>query len=87
RESELNPETFQREITEDNQERQLVVIRDSAGNEQAVIRTKTLPEITGVIIVAQGAENSRVKYDVVRAVANLLDIPVHKISVLPYERR
>ncbi|MFW6287127.1 MAG: stage III sporulation protein AG [bacterium] len=76
----------QREIQEDNQEKELVILRDSSGNEQPVIRNKTLPEVTGVFIVAEGAENSKIKYDIVKAVASLLDIPVHKISVLPYER-
>ncbi|MEJ6950083.1 stage III sporulation protein AG [Natronospora cellulosivora (SeqCode)] len=85
--NEVDQSGGQREILEDNQDRQLVVLRDSTGSERAVVRRKTLPEITGVFIVAQGAENSQIKYDITRAVSNLLDIPVHRISVLPYERR
>ena len=77
----------QREILEDNQDRQLLVLRDSSGNEEALIRRKSLPEITAVFIVAEGAENSLVKYQITRAIANLLDLAIHKISVLPYEGR
>lgn len=75
-----------REIIEDNIKDELVIIKDVSGNEKPVLRKETGPEIEGVLIVAQGAENSRVRYQIIQAVSSLLDIPVHRISVLPYER-
>lgn len=84
--TELDQNGGQREIVEDNLERELVVTRDPSGNEKPIIRREKLPEIQGVLIVAQGAENSQIKAEIIYAVRNLLNIPVHRISVLPYER-
>ncbi|MFP4661890.1 MAG: stage III sporulation protein AG [Halanaerobiales bacterium] len=76
----------EREVVEDNSESELVIITDPAGNEQPVIRHKILPDIKGVLIVAQGAENGRIKNEIIRSVSSLLNIPIYKINVLPYER-
>lgn len=84
--SELDQNGGQREIVEDNLERELVLTRDGSGNERPIIRRERFPEIEGVLIVAQGAENSQVKAEIFYSVRNLLNIPVHRISVLPYER-
>ncbi len=84
--SELDQNGGQREIVEDNLERELVLTRDGSGNERPIIRRERFPEIEGVLIVAQGAENSQVKAEIIYSVRNLLNIPVHRISVLPYER-
>ena len=84
--TELDQNGGQREIVEDNLEREVVLTRDPGGNERPIIRREKLPQIQGVLIVAQGAENARVKAEIIYAVRNLLNIPVHRISVLPYER-
>ena len=76
----------ERRIVEDNFESELVIINDTSGNEKPVIKRTILPDIEGVLIVAQGAENSRVKYEIIKSVSSLLNIPIHKINVLPYER-
>lgn len=76
-----------RQIDEKSIKDELIIIKDAAGNENPVIKKKTTPKISGVLIVAEGAEVSSIKYQVVRAVSSLLNLPVHKISVLPYERR
>ena len=39
------------------------------------------PEIKGVFILAEGADDSNVKAQITDAVSKLLDVPVHKISV------
>lgn len=77
----------ERRIEEDTIESDMVIIKDSSGNEKPVVRRKKIPEITGILIVAQGAENSHLKYRISRAVSSFLDLPVHRISVLPYEGR
>lgn len=76
----------EREIVEDNVKNELVIIKDVSGNEKPVLKKETGPEIEGVLIVAQGAENSYIKYQILKAVSSLLDISIHRISVLPYER-
>lgn len=77
----------ERRIEEDNMEEELVIIKDAGGVEKPVLSGKMNPVVSGVMIVAEGAEVSKIKYEIVKAVSNLLNLPVHKISVLPYERR
>lgn len=58
------------------------VVRDSDGNECLVPLYNQFPDIKGVLISAEGADNNIVKADIIEAVSRLYDIPVHKISVL-----
>ncbi|MFW6021911.1 MAG: stage III sporulation protein AG [Halanaerobiaceae bacterium] len=83
---ETDQNSGQREINENNMESKMVVLKDISGEEKPVIRKKKLPDITGVLIVVEGAENSGVKYEVIKSVSRLLNLPLHKISVLPYDR-
>lgn len=52
-----------------------------SGNTPYVVK-ENKPEIKGVLILAEGADNSTVRSEITEAVANLLDVPVHKVSVL-----
>lgn len=42
---------------------------------------KIKPDIIGVLVLAEGAEDSTVKAAITEAVAALLDVPVHKVCV------
>ncbi len=77
----------QRKIDEDQEDKQMVIIEDAGGAEKPVIKKEKRPSIKGVIIVAQGVEDSQIKYDIYRAVSNFLGLPIYKINVLPYQRR
>jgi len=74
----------QREIKETTEQRQLVMSRDGTG-EQAVVIEERQPEIRGVLVVARGAENLLIKERITMAVAATLDLPTHRISVLPMD--
>lgn len=50
------------------------------GNTPYIVK-EYAPEIRGVFILAEGADNSTVKNQIIEAVSKLLDVPVHKISV------
>lgn len=52
----------------------------SSGNEPIVVKEKQ-PEIQGVLIIAQGAGNSRVKESITEAARTLLGIPAHRVTV------
>lgn len=52
------------------------------GVKKPVIAKELMPEIKGVLIVAEGASEATVKEDLVNSVKVLLDIPVHKIQVV-----
>ena len=76
----------ERRIIEENIRKELVIIRDSSGQERPVIRVEQKPEITGVLIVAEGAHNSEIRYRIYQAVSSFLGLPWYKINVLPQER-
>ncbi len=54
----------------------------TVGGKTVVIK-ETYPEITGVLIVAKGANNLSTKVAIINATAALLDIESDKIQVLP----
>jgi stage III sporulation protein AG len=69
--------------TEDSmRDEQMVIIRSDNGEQPVIITTKK-PPVRGVIVVASGAENIQVKTWITEAVNRVLDVPLHKISVLP----
>ena len=51
--------------------------------EKPVVIKKLKPQVRGVLVVARGVENLKVKAIVIEAVQRTLDVPVHRISVLP----
>ncbi|MEG1828296.1 MAG: stage III sporulation protein AG [Cellulosilyticaceae bacterium] len=55
-----------------------VVMAD--GNKPYVIKEE-MPKISGVLVVAEGGDDSNIKNTIIQSVSSLLDIPVHKISV------
>lgn len=61
---------------------QVVIINNGNQDEAVVIGTEK-PKVTGVIVVAQGAEQLQVKQQIIEAVTRFLHIPSHQVSVLP----
>lgn len=80
----LNDERVKREIKETTEQRQLVMSRDGTG-EQAVVIEERKPKVKGVLVVARGAENLLIKERITMALAAALDLPTHRISVLPMD--
>ncbi len=75
----------EREVKDVSNDRKLVIIRKSDGEEKPVISEERPPLVSGVIIIAEGAENSRIRYSISQAVSNLFELPLYKVNVLPYE--
>ena len=44
-----------------------------------------MPEILGVLVVADGAQDPQVKENLAQATATLLDISPHRVRVMPRE--
>lgn len=79
---EVDREGGKRNQEDMSRDEQLVIIRND--NQETPIITKTKkPEIRGVLVVAKGAENIEVKQMIVEAVTRVLDVPNHRVSVLP----
>lgn len=71
-----------RSTTQQN-EGSTVVMSGNGGNNEPYILQVNKPEITGVIIVAEGASNAKIKYDIQVAVSTLYEISIDKVNVYP----
>jgi stage III sporulation protein AG len=72
----------EREIEDYSREQQLVLVRQ--GDREVPLLTQTSkPEVSGVFVTAAGVDQMQVKAWVVEAVSRVLDVPTHRISVLP----
>lgn len=60
-----------------------VVLYQVSGDQKPLVLKYIKPKIRGVIVVAKGAENLTVKKMISEAVERGLDVPVHRISILP----
>ncbi len=64
----------------ENTQSEVVTVGGSGGNSALVLKEKS-PEIRGVIVVAQGADNIRVKLNLLSAVQTLLNISPDQVDV------
>jgi stage III sporulation protein AG len=60
-----------------------VVLYQVSGAQQPLVAKYIKPKIRGVLVVANGAENAVVKKMIAEAVERGLDVPAHRISILP----
>ncbi len=81
--TEADAEGGTREVVEEEQSQEVVYERLDGGREKpATVQTRGA-EIRGVLVVAEGAADSRVKARLTSAVQSLLDLPAYRIAVLP----
>ncbi|MBO8170359.1 MAG: stage III sporulation protein AG [Bacillaceae bacterium] len=80
RETDQNKAT--RDIEDQSREEQVVLIQDDQGEQPVIIKTLK-PAVRGVLVVARGAENIRIKQWIMEAVQRVLDVEPHRISILP----
>lgn len=60
-----------------------VVMAGDGGKNEPYILQVNKPEISGVLIVAEGATSAKVKYDIQVAVSTLYGISIDKVNVYP----
>lgn len=60
-----------------------IVTYDSSGKETPIVTKRIKPQVRGVLVVAKGAENEIVKNLIVDAIQRGLNVPSHRISVVP----
>jgi stage III sporulation protein AG len=80
--NEKDREGGSRNIEDHMKDEQVVIKRNGDGEEPIILMTEK-PKVRGVLVVAEGANNIQVKTWIAEAVQRVLDIPLHKISVLP----
>ncbi|MCT4543700.1 MAG: stage III sporulation protein AG [Vallitalea sp.] len=59
-----------------------VLINNSDGSTKPIILKELEPQISGVVIIAEGGDNILVKNNLINAAKVLLDVPMHKIEVM-----
>ncbi len=59
-----------------------VTVNEQGGNSKAVVTKEINPEIKGVIVVAEGAKDVKVKRKLTDAVQTVLDVPAYRVMVL-----
>lgn len=67
------------ETTTTSSSKPIIITND--GQESAIIISENLPEITGVVIVSSGADNTFVKLNLLTATETLLNVSQNKIQI------
>ncbi|WP_032121677.1 MULTISPECIES: stage III sporulation protein AG [Clostridium] len=69
-----------REIIQKNDGTKVVMSNKGNENEPLILKTYK-PKVTGIIIVAEGAEDKKVQYNITKAVSSFYNIPDNKVNV------
>ncbi len=67
--------------TEETSVEESIIYEESNNTKQPVIKQKILPEMIGVIVVAEGARSATVRENIINAVEAVLEVPSHRIQV------
>jgi stage III sporulation protein AG len=68
--------------TEESNNDQLVIAKGQDGRDAPILKEELAPEIQGVIVVASGAVDSRIKQLLISTVMTLLNLPAHRVMVI-----
>lgn len=74
--------------TEESTSDELVFAKDREGRDSPILKEELAPEIEGVVVVAAGAHNSRIRKMLTDTVTTILGLPGHRVLIIPgkYER-
>lgn len=76
-----------RVIEENTQRSQAVVTRGDGGAEAPLVVRESYPPVLGVIVIAEGAKDPRIAEQLLRAVQAGLNLPAHRITILPMKQK
>ncbi len=79
---ETDREGGKRSVEDISNDEQLVIVRNGE-KEVPVIQETKKPKVRGVLIVAKGADNVNIKKWIVESVTKSLDVPSHRVAVMP----
>lgn len=60
----------------------IVTSQNTGGQNQPIVLKKVMPEVRGVVIVADGAKDPNVAYELMTSVQTALGIPAYKVKVV-----
>lgn len=70
-------------VTKQETEGATVVMQSDSSTSEPFITKTYKPQITGVLIVAEGAKSSKITYDIQKAVSSLYNLSLDKVNVYP----
>ncbi len=70
-------------VTKQETEGATVVMQNDSNTSEPFITKTYKPQITGVLIVAEGAKSSKITYDIQNAVSSLYNLSLDKVNVYP----
>lgn len=79
---ETDREGGKRTVEDSSTDEQIVIVRNGE-KEVPIVQVTEKPVVRGVLVVAKGADNITVKKWIVEAVTRALDIPSHRVAVMP----
>ncbi|MGD6966986.1 stage III sporulation protein AG [Rossellomorea vietnamensis] len=79
---ETDREGGNRSIEDKTSDDKLVIIKNGDSEVPVILETKK-PKISGVLVVAKGADNIQVKKWIIESVTRVLDVPSHRVAVMP----
>ncbi|MFJ5621325.1 stage III sporulation protein AG [Peribacillus loiseleuriae] len=79
---ETDKEGGKRTVDDTSVDEQLVILKSGDKEGPIIVETKK-PSVSGVLVVAKGAENIQIKKWIIEAVTRALDVPSHRVSVMP----
>ena len=68
-------------MTEEVNNEQSIIFEEKSNTKIPAVKQTIMPEVIGVIVVAEGASNSIIKENIKNAVTAVLNIPSHRIQV------
>lgn len=71
-----------RQIEDYTEETEVVLVRQGDQEVPLLIQTKK-PRVRGVLVTAKGVDHASVKEWVVESTSRVLDVPTHRVSVMP----
>ncbi|MGG2095512.1 stage III sporulation protein AG [Bacillus sp. S13(2024)] len=80
--NETDKEGGTRKVEDESTDDKTVIVRQG-DKEAPIVLRKEKPKVRGVLVVAKGVDNIQVKQMVKEAVTRMLDVPSHRVSVLP----
>ncbi|HYH01737.1 MAG TPA: hypothetical protein VEC37_01405 [Bacillota bacterium] len=68
--------------TEESNSDELVFAKNREGTDVPVLKEELAPEVQGVLVVADGAQNTALKQLLTETVMTILDLPSHRVMVI-----
>lgn len=79
---ETDKEGGKRKVEDESTDEKTVIVRQG-DKEAPIVLRENKPKVRGVLVVAKGVDNLQVKQMVIEAVTRMLEVPSHRVSVLP----